>query len=279
MKNILLISVLFVSWTARAQVQTSGKITKPDGATGVSTRSRTQQDSVEEAGMIRYLKFDKGGGRQAALAPASSLSATCFSGDYTDLINKPVLFSGNYADLANKPVLFSGNYADLANKPVLFSGSYADLCCKPTTLTAFANDADYQTGSQVKTAIRSATDTLSTRIATHTTAISSVSATAAQALALAQNNQNQGSTGGQMTNYILQYRATNVATTAGASQTLSHNFGANTGIDRIVAYEVNTRVSVDIPFDTSSITDTGVTIQPIATTTYTAIIVTGHKLQ
>ncbi|MBD2757307.1 hypothetical protein [Spirosoma validum] len=278
MKNILLISVLFISWTVRAQVQTSGKITTVDSPTGVSIRNRTIQDSIAEEGVIRYLKFEKGSGRQAAaLTPSSSLSTTCFSGNYADLTNKPVLFSGNYIDLANKPVLFSGNYADLANKPVLFSGSYADLCCKPTTLTAFANDADYQTGTQVRATIRSATDTLNTRIVATTTAINSVSATAAQALALAQNN--QGSTGGQTVTYMLQYRATNVSTSAGTGQTISHNFGANTGIDRIVAYEVNTRVSVDMPFDTNSVTDTGVTIQPLVSTTYTAIIVIGHKLQ
>ena len=80
-----------------------------------------------------------------------------FSGDYNDLINKPVLFSGDYADLANKPSIPNtitdlnildgqagevlttdgagnftfepsaiGDYNQLANKPVIPS-SLTDL--------------------------------------------------------------------------------------------------------------------------------------------------------
>jgi hypothetical protein len=43
-----------------------------------------------------------------------------FSGDYNDLINRPILFSGDYNNLTNKPVLFSGNYIDLLDKPLTF---------------------------------------------------------------------------------------------------------------------------------------------------------------
>lgn len=60
-----------------------------------------------------------------------------FSGDYNDLVNKPVLFSGAYADLTGQPTLFSGNYADLTGKPVLFSGAFTDLTGKPTTLAGY----------------------------------------------------------------------------------------------------------------------------------------------
>lgn len=55
-------------------------------------------------------------------------------------------FSGNYSDLTNKPVLFSGDYNDLTNKPVLFSGDYSDLTNKPTvpTLTSeLTNDSNF----------------------------------------------------------------------------------------------------------------------------------------
>jgi hypothetical protein len=78
------------------------------------------------------------------------LSSTAFSGSYLDLTNIPsfsvVANTGNYADLVNKPVLFSGSYTDLTNTPDLsiyqltssaFSGSYLDLTNKPT----FANVA------------------------------------------------------------------------------------------------------------------------------------------
>jgi hypothetical protein len=48
---------------------------------------------------------------------------TSFSGDYTDLANKPTLSlvatSNSYNDLSNKPSLFSGSYSDLTNKPTI----------------------------------------------------------------------------------------------------------------------------------------------------------------
>jgi len=78
------------------------------------------------------------------------LASTAFSGSFLDLTNVPsfsvVANTGNYGDLVNKPVLFSGNYNDLDNKPNLslyqlastaFSGSYLDLTNKPS----FANVA------------------------------------------------------------------------------------------------------------------------------------------
>lgn len=78
-----------------------------------------------------------------------------FSGNYNDLINRPLLFdgtwssltgkpafstvaiSGSYNDLFNKPVLFTGNYNDLTNKPVLFNGAFASLTGKPTTVSGY----------------------------------------------------------------------------------------------------------------------------------------------
>jgi hypothetical protein len=43
-------------------------------------------------------------------------------------------FSGNYADLVNKPVLFDGTWNSLTGKPALFSGSYNDLTNKPANI-------------------------------------------------------------------------------------------------------------------------------------------------
>jgi hypothetical protein len=52
-------------------------------------------------------------------------------------------FSGNYSDLANKPSLFSGNYNDLTNKPnlakVATSGSFTDLLNVPRLVTLSKN--------------------------------------------------------------------------------------------------------------------------------------------
>lgn len=62
----------------------------------------------------------------------SDLATVATTGDYNDLLNRPILFSGNYNDLTNKPTLFSGSYGDLTDKPTLFSGDYNDLTNKPT---------------------------------------------------------------------------------------------------------------------------------------------------
>ena len=82
-------------------------------------------------------------------------AGNAFSGNYNDLLNKPLLFdgswlnltgrpsfssialSGSYFDLINRPSLFSGNYNDLTNKPVLFSGIWQDITGKPTTLSGY----------------------------------------------------------------------------------------------------------------------------------------------
>lgn len=76
-------------------------------------------------------------------------SADGFSGNYSDLTNKPTLStvatSGSYTDLTSKPTLSTvantGNYSDLTNKPVLStvatSGSFSDLTNKPTTIEGY----------------------------------------------------------------------------------------------------------------------------------------------
>lgn len=123
-----------------------------------------------------------------------------FSGNYNDLTNKPVLFSGLYADLSGKPTTFppaahahvigdvtgltaelSNRYtktesdalykaasyvptwADVTGKPIFFSGNYADLSGRPVIPSAtsqLSNDSDFRTGSQVGSAISSATSGL-----------------------------------------------------------------------------------------------------------------------
>jgi hypothetical protein len=60
-----------------------------------------------------------------------------FSGNYSDLANKPTLFSGSYNDLTNQPVLFNGDYNNLTNKPAIFDGTWTNLAGKPSTLTGY----------------------------------------------------------------------------------------------------------------------------------------------
>jgi hypothetical protein len=58
-----------------------------------------------------------------------------FSGNYSDLTDKPILFDGNYNSLANQPLLFDGKYNSLSGKPslatVAISGNYNDLTDEP----------------------------------------------------------------------------------------------------------------------------------------------------
>ena len=71
-------------------------------------------------------------GSSSGSGDVSGLATVATTGDYNDLLNRPILFSGNYNDLTNKPTLFSGSYGDLTDKPTLFSGDYNDLTNKPT---------------------------------------------------------------------------------------------------------------------------------------------------
>lgn len=72
-------------------------------------------------------------------ANSADLSVVATSGNYDDLLNKPVLFDGNYNSLSNKPTLFNGDYNNLSNKPTLFDGDYDSLTHKPTL---FSGDYD-----------------------------------------------------------------------------------------------------------------------------------------
>jgi len=54
-----------------------------------------------------------------------------------------VATSGSYNDLSNKPSLFSGSYNDLTNKPTIPT--------VPTNVSAFNNDANYATTTQLST--------------------------------------------------------------------------------------------------------------------------------
>lgn len=60
-------------------------------------------------------------------------------------------FSGNYTDLTNKPDLFDGTWTSLTSKPsfasVATSGSYTDLSSKPVNVSTFTNDAGYITAA------------------------------------------------------------------------------------------------------------------------------------
>lgn len=70
----------------------------------------------------------------------SGLSLVARTGQYSDLIGRPMEFDGTYGSLHGKPTLFSGSYTDLSNRPVLFSGSYNDLSNKPTLFSGSYDD-------------------------------------------------------------------------------------------------------------------------------------------
>ncbi len=77
----------------------------------------------------QVLTFNNASGWQPQTPPA------VFSGNYTDLTNKPTLAtvatSGSYTDLSNKPTIPDTTGWDM-NAADDFSGSYADLTNKPT---------------------------------------------------------------------------------------------------------------------------------------------------
>jgi hypothetical protein len=90
---------------------------------------------------------------QPVLVDLSAKQDTLFSGTNIKTINgTSVLGSGNITISG-----FSGNYNDLTNKPSLFSGSYNDLTNRPTiptvptNISAFTNDANYATTTQLNT--------------------------------------------------------------------------------------------------------------------------------
>jgi hypothetical protein len=68
------------------------------------------------------------------------------SGNYNDLINKPVIFDGTWTNLSGKPsfatVASSGSYNDLINRPVLFDGTWTSLSGKPS-FAAVATSGNY----------------------------------------------------------------------------------------------------------------------------------------
>jgi uncharacterized protein (TIGR02145 family) len=71
-------------------------------------------------------------------------------------------FSGNYNDLLNKPILFSGNYNDLRNTPTLFNGTWASITGKPTTIAGYGiTDAITTTGNQTIAGNKTFTGTIS----------------------------------------------------------------------------------------------------------------------
>jgi len=60
-----------------------------------------------------------------------NFATVAFTGQYSNILNKPFIFSGFYRELRDKPsyakVAFTGNYNDLLNRPNLFSGNFNNL--------------------------------------------------------------------------------------------------------------------------------------------------------
>ena len=107
----------------------------------------------------------------AGYALSSSLATVAHTGSYTDLLNQPSIptvptlvsaFTNDagYQTAANVATAIAGKADTSALAPVAISGSYTDLINKPATVTvptvvsAFTNDATYQTAAQVSSAIQ-----------------------------------------------------------------------------------------------------------------------------
>ena len=65
-----------------------------------------------------------------------NFATVAFTGQYSNILNKPKIFSGFYRELREKPnyskVAFTGKYNDLYNRPELFSGYFNHLKNIPT---------------------------------------------------------------------------------------------------------------------------------------------------
>jgi hypothetical protein len=65
-----------------------------------------------------------------------NFATVAFTGQYSNILNKPKIFSGLYRELKEKPnyakVAFTGNYNDLYNRPNIFSGNFNQLKNIPT---------------------------------------------------------------------------------------------------------------------------------------------------
>ena len=65
-----------------------------------------------------------------------NFATVAFTGQYSNILNKPFIFSGFYRELKEKPkyakVAFTGNYNDLYNLPNIFSGNFNHLKNTPT---------------------------------------------------------------------------------------------------------------------------------------------------
>ena len=107
----------------------------------------------------------------SAYATTASLATVATTGNYADLIGAPTIptvptnvsaFTNDagYQTAANVATAIAGKADTSALAPVATSGSYTDLINKPATVTvptvvsAFTNDATYQTAAQVSSAIQ-----------------------------------------------------------------------------------------------------------------------------
>ncbi|MES2023221.1 MAG: hypothetical protein V4439_00905 [Patescibacteria group bacterium] len=102
-----------------------------------------------------------------------------FTGNYSDLTNKPTLFSGDYNDLTNRPTLFSGNYSDLVGTPppvsVTIKNTYVvdDEAARDALTGVLSGDVAVLTNSNT-TYIRTQNDTWQQLLTSSTNAVDSV---------------------------------------------------------------------------------------------------------
>lgn len=82
-------------------------------------------------------------------------TANGFSGNYTDLINKPTFVDGNWVTITGKPALeaiaLSGSYNNLSDIPAPIDGTWALLANKPE-FASVATTANYNELSNIPTA-------------------------------------------------------------------------------------------------------------------------------
>ena len=171
--SIPTVPTLVSAFTNDAGYQTSAQVVTALGsyATTASLGSYATTASLAPYALTSALSAYATTASLAPYATTASLATVATTGNYADLIGAPTIptvptnvsaFTNDagYQTAANVATAIAGKADTSALAPVATSGSYTDLINKPATVTvptvvsAFTNDATYQTAAQVSSAIQ-----------------------------------------------------------------------------------------------------------------------------
>ena len=120
-------------------VSPAAQITNHGSGNVISTEEREKLNTIEAGAQVNVLSDWNAFEGNAMILNKPELSTVATSGNYNDLVNKPIIFDGEWESISEKPdfaiVAISGSYNDLINKPILFEGTWDDISGKPVFST------------------------------------------------------------------------------------------------------------------------------------------------